>query len=249
MVTQISRSGASGNYTYSSVVATANNPVINESWFDAIRFVNWLSNGQGSGGTETGSYTLLGGTPTPSNADSIARDPGATWVLPTLDEWYKSAYYQPAAAGGDSDGYWLYATRSNSAPTSASVDANGNITNPGADVVNYDRSFQNPRLTNVGAAGPLSTSHYGTYDQNGNALEWVETLYGSDPTPTIRDSLGGDYFEQAPNIAASYREAQTPTSITGVTGFRIAYVPEPSAILLAAAALAGLVVAGRWCRG
>ena len=37
------------------------------TWYDTIRFANWLNNGQGTGDTETGAYTLLGGTPTPSN--------------------------------------------------------------------------------------------------------------------------------------------------------------------------------------
>ena len=32
------------------------------SFYDALRFANWLNNGQGSGDTETGAYTLLGGT-------------------------------------------------------------------------------------------------------------------------------------------------------------------------------------------
>ena len=77
-------------------------PVNFVSWYDAIRFANWLNNGQGDGDTETGAYTLLGGTPTPSNGSSITRNPGATWFLPSEDEWYKAAYYQPAAQGGDS---------------------------------------------------------------------------------------------------------------------------------------------------
>ena len=32
------------------------------SWYDAARFTNWLHNGQGSGSTETGAYTLNGAT-------------------------------------------------------------------------------------------------------------------------------------------------------------------------------------------
>ncbi len=77
-------------------------PVNYVSWYDSIRFANWLNNGQGTGDTETGAYTLLGGTPTPSNGVSITRNAGATWFLPSEDEWYKAAYHQPAAQGGDS---------------------------------------------------------------------------------------------------------------------------------------------------
>ena len=75
----------------------------------AARFVNWLSNGQGGGGTESGSYTLGGGTP-------FARTPAARVFLPSADEWYKAAFYK----GGSSDaGYWKYANASDTAPVSA----------------------------------------------------------------------------------------------------------------------------------
>ncbi len=50
--------------------------------------------------------------------NAISRNPGATWVIPTENEWYKAAYYQPAAQGGDSDSYWAYPMRTNSVPYS-----------------------------------------------------------------------------------------------------------------------------------
>ena len=88
----ITRSG-SGPYTYTIKSGMANMPVVDVTWFDTLRFANWLNNGQGNGGTESGSYTLLGGTPTPSNAATISRNAGAQWVLPSENEWYKAAYY------------------------------------------------------------------------------------------------------------------------------------------------------------
>jgi formylglycine-generating enzyme len=39
-----------------------NLPINNITWFNAARFVNWMSNGQGDGDTESGTYTLLGGS-------------------------------------------------------------------------------------------------------------------------------------------------------------------------------------------
>src|SRR5689334_2442541 len=91
----IVRSGVPGAYTY-AVKATAagvgpggtdysyaDKPVTYVNWFDAIRFANWMNNGQGSGSTEAGAYTLLGNTAVPSNADTITRNAGATWYLPT----------------------------------------------------------------------------------------------------------------------------------------------------------------------
>ena len=66
----IAQSGTSGNYSYSvagSYSQAANCPISDVSWGDAARFVNWLANGQptgpeGPGTTETGTYTLNGGT-------------------------------------------------------------------------------------------------------------------------------------------------------------------------------------------
>jgi hypothetical protein len=101
-IAEIARSGTSGNYTYSVVGSTGNDPIAYVEWPDTLRFANWLSNGQptgpeGPGTTETGSYTLNGAT---SVFADITRNPDATWVLPTEDEMYKAAYYQPASQGG-----------------------------------------------------------------------------------------------------------------------------------------------------
>jgi formylglycine-generating enzyme required for sulfatase activity len=72
-------------------------PVNYVSWYDAARFTNWLHNGQGAGSTETGACTLSG------NTGIITKNVGATVWLPSEDEWYKAAYYQPSGAGGDAD--------------------------------------------------------------------------------------------------------------------------------------------------
>jgi formylglycine-generating enzyme required for sulfatase activity len=94
----ITRSGSDGSYTYAAIAGREKMPVNRVSYFDALPFVNWLHNGQGSGDTETGAYTLHGGTPTPSNP-MVQRNPGAFIFLPTDDEWYKAAYYD--TGGGD----------------------------------------------------------------------------------------------------------------------------------------------------
>ena len=89
----ITRSGSSGSYTYSPIAGRENMPVNYVSFFDSTRFTNWLHNGQGSGDTETGAYTLLGGTALPSNGLTLTRNAGATLFVPSEDEWYKAAYY------------------------------------------------------------------------------------------------------------------------------------------------------------
>ena len=125
------------------------------------------------GTTETGSYNLNGGT---SNAALLAvtRNPGSTWVLPTRDEWYKSAYY---VGGGDNAGYWLYATQSNSMPSNvlSSTSTNAaNFTAPPYTAPTYGQTDVVDGLTPVGAFA-ASKSYYGTYDQTGDVWQWVET--------------------------------------------------------------------------
>ena len=68
----ITRSGVSGSYTYAVKIDMGNKPVNYVSWYDTIRFANWLDNGQGIGDTETGAYTLLGGTPRRATARAYA---------------------------------------------------------------------------------------------------------------------------------------------------------------------------------
>jgi hypothetical protein len=57
----ISQCGSSGSFSY-SVIGSANRPVTWMSWFDAARMANWMHNGQGSGSTEMGVYSLNGAT-------------------------------------------------------------------------------------------------------------------------------------------------------------------------------------------
>ena len=117
-------STAAAGSMYSVTAGTGDFPVVNVTWYDAIRFTNWLDNGQGNGDTETGAYTILGGTPTPTDGDAITRNPDATIFLPNENEWYKTAFYNPATSS-----YYIYPTSSDtppigSAPTSLPNHAN-----------------------------------------------------------------------------------------------------------------------------
>ncbi len=91
-------SGNVNGSKYSVISGDGNHPVNFVTWYDAARFANWLNNGQGTGDTETGAYTLQGGIPTPWNAFSITRNAGARVFLPSENEWYKAAYYNPTTS-------------------------------------------------------------------------------------------------------------------------------------------------------
>ena len=95
------------------------------TWYDAIRFANWLNNGQGNGDTETGAYTLgtlgAGGIPV---TPPLTHNAGAQVWLPTENEWYKAAYYNPGSSS-----YYLYPTSSNVIPTASGPTALANHAN------------------------------------------------------------------------------------------------------------------------
>ncbi|MEB2346775.1 MAG: SUMF1/EgtB/PvdO family nonheme iron enzyme [Deltaproteobacteria bacterium] len=210
----ITRSGSPGSYTYAVKAGWEDKPVNYVSFYDAMRFTNWLHNGQGSGDTETGAYTLLGGTATPSNGYTVTRNPGAIAFLPSENEWYKAAYYDGLSAT-----YFDYPAGTN---TQTGCVAPGAAPN----TANCDNAVGN--VTDVGAyAG--SASPYGTFDQGGNVWEWNEQIV-SGPRRGIR---GGGWGYDAGYLAASYGGVGYPPYEDGDVGFRVASpVPEPGTMLL-----------------
>jgi sulfatase modifying factor 1 len=229
----IVRSGVPGSYTYavksaarSGTYTYGNKPVVYVSSADTLRFANWLNNGQPTGAedsstTETGAYTLNGAL-----VGAFVRNPGARWWIPSEDEWYKAAYYDPATAS-----YFDYPTRSNTAPNS----------NPPAsdsgNSANYNCATGNCLYSETDAgAYTLSSGPYGTFDQGGNAWEITDT-FNSGGTAIAR---GGANGEPIMRLHAS-------TGVSGTLehpefGFRIAtlFVPEPSSFALGLLALAAL---------
>lgn len=245
----IARSGTPGSYSYSVIGAEGNFPISYVDWGDAARFANWLHNGQPIGAqddssTEDGSYALHGAV-TDAALLAVKRSANATWVIPSENEWYKAAYYQPAAAGGDADGYWLYPTASNSEPNSdqppgapviASNAANffriefpSSGYNEGFAVTGETSSqFSKNYLSSVGAY-VQSPSHYGTFDQAGNVSEWNESLKFDGTTRGIR---GGSWFDSSTLLQSQVPFNGPPSVRSPLTGFRVALIPEPSIFTL-----------------
>ena len=226
----IENTGAADGARYVAQSGRENNPVAHVSWYDSLRFTNWLHNGQGSGDTETGAYTLEGGTATPSNGPSIFRNPDADYFLPSEDEWYKAAYHD--ASAGTAGDYFLYATGSNTAPAIASPTADLSAANYGAPVIPF---FTNP-FTDVGAYTDAA-SPYGTFDQNGNVWEWSEGfLNAGNPNPRLL--RGGSWGNSLGNLASSGPSSRSGNFVDTediVTGFRVASsVPEPGSLALLA---------------
>ncbi len=187
---KIERIGSPGSYTYRVAPDWANRPVNFVSWGDAVRFANWLHNGQPTGAqdsttTEDGSY-LLDGMTNDSQLEDIVREPDATWVLPTENEWYKAAYHKNDGATGN---YFNYPTGNDSAVSNDLIDPDpGNNATFSRPISDYTIGAPYYR-TEVGAH-ENSASSYGTFDQGGNVQEFNETV----PGPDIRGVRGGSWF-------------------------------------------------------
>ena len=247
----ISRQGTNGSYSY-QVIGDGNRPVAYVSWFDAARFVNWLNHGQPQGNqgpatTETGAYTLNG-----AQSGIVLRNTNCNYSLPSESEWYKAAFYQPAALGGDADGYWLYPTASNNQPNSrngSTTDANSanfyrndgidNGFNGGYAVNNATTLPEGSAILPVGSF-TLAKSYYGTFDQAGNVDEWNEAVVG-----TSRGLRGGTWIINGTIEDAHMRAIDTrstlPSIETSAAGFRVV-VKKPEVYLNATQANGNLVL-------
>ncbi|MBU6222365.1 MAG: SUMF1/EgtB/PvdO family nonheme iron enzyme [Planctomycetes bacterium] len=221
---------------YSVKTGQENAPAIWISWASGARFVNWLANGQNAGSTEGGVYdmSVLTGN---SYATPPARASGAKVFLPSEDEYYKAAYYDPTKSG--TGGYWQYGTRSDTAPSSVGPAGTSNSANIGAGTdgqsggilaatmattgstfsasVNY--------VTNVGAYASAK-SYYGLYDVDGLVYNWTEAtrLSFGNQLPIYR---GGSWRYNEGGSGAAYRNVYTGAGATSYAwyGFRVASLP------------------------
>jgi sulfatase modifying factor 1 len=220
----ITRTGPIGAHVYSTVSGRENNPVNFVSFWDAARFANWLHNGQPVGPqsvstTEDGAYTI---TPGGVAANTVTRNANWQWAIASTNEWYKAAYHQPAAQGGDSDDYWLYPTSSNTAPL------------PGQ--ANYLPSG----IGNTTAVASYAPNFYGAYDMAGNVYEWSESI----PAGPFRGTMvGGAYDNVAGWLTPLNPIIQLPNTEREQVGFRVVLVPAPSSAALLA--IGGLAFARR----
>jgi formylglycine-generating enzyme required for sulfatase activity len=228
----IARSGESGSYTYSVLGISGSLPAVWITWFDAARFCNWMQNGQPTGlgevagSTEDGAYTLNGDY----RKGGEPRNAGAKWCIPSGNEWYKAAFYDPGLNRG-TGGYWLYPTQSNDVPGNTI----GGGKNQANAIVNASFAVKGKfgskviLITPVGSF-PNTHSYYGCCDIIGTS-QWTDTnIPITIRSPgQYRGLVGGEpntFTFELKSTTYRFDVGGLPDRETGwATGFRVARLP------------------------
>ncbi len=213
-----------------------NKPATGISWNEAARFVNWLNTSTGgfaaynftTGGVNDNIAVWTATDTLDYEATNPYRSKRATYVLPSYNEWYKAAYYDPNKSGGA--GYWDYATGSDSEPTAV-------VSGTTAGTAVYDGQTGPADVTQAGGLSP-----YGVMGLNGNAREWEEssTFLDNSSGSSSRGIRGGNWLNGSNGLSSSTRGSTGPSNESFLLGFRVASlsssappaVPEPSMMVI-----------------
>jgi len=194
------------------------------SWADAARFANWLHNGQPTGAqdlttTENGSYLLDGILENDDTGlEDVVREPDATWVIPSEDEWYNAAYHKNDGATGN---YWNYPTSADGGIINQLVDPD-----PGNHATFGGTTICAPYYRTQAGAHQNSASPYGTFDQGGNVMEVVTEAV---PESDIRRIRGGSRFWGSSLLFVSeVDDVMHSSDQFDDLGFRVVSHQEPS---------------------
>ena len=212
-------------------------PVTGVSWNEASRFVNWLNTSKGF--TPAYKFTSTGLTADDSRhiqislwdpTDTLDYDPAnrirskrAIFALPSYNEWYKAAYYDP-----ETGTYFDYPTGSNTAP---SITTGGN----GQNTAVYSTSGP----ADVDFAGGVSA--YDVMALGGNAFEHEESTFDllNLSAAQVRGVRGGWWGGNVAELSSSIRYAWEAGHRDFPLGFRVvqlsgspAAVPEPTSMAI-----------------
>lgn len=206
----IIQSGTDGSYTYSAVPGTESQPVRWVSFYDAARFCNWMANGQGSSSTETGVYDMAQGA-------AVTRGANATYVLPSVNEWYKAAYYDPV-----NDVYYTYPNGSSAVPPEPTDGTAPREMNFGG-LPYWNPDGQLPREWYTSTGETTAQTPDGVRDMGGNVEEWTDNMV----------IMGGSYDSAESDLRNTHMDSADPSTEGDGFGFRVAFlIPEPSTVVL-----------------
>ena len=244
----ISKFNASQSLQVTTSAVGANKSATMVSWNEPSRFVNSLNTSEGhqaaynftTGGVNDNIALWDSADAWQQGGENRYRHKDAQYWLPSMDEWYKAAYYDPGTGN-----YFDYATASNSQPAAVSS-GDGTGANGNNEAVWDNRSSGPADVTQAGGLSPN-----GIMGMSGNVFEWEETSENlSNSSATLDRVIRGGSYNSAGNptlVSSNFRAGRSPTSEIVFVGFRVASaaaVPEPGSI----AVWSVMWVGGCFCR-
>ena len=238
----ITKFNASQALTITKAIRGPNKPATKVSWNEAARFVNWLNTSLGfqaaynftTGGVNDDIALWSSTDAWQLGGENRFRHKDAQYWLPSMDEWYKAAYYDPVSMT-----YFDYPSSDGNLPTAV---ASGT----GDKTAVYNQSFATGPA-DITEAGGLSP--FGIMGLGGNVFEWEETTFGltNGSGSSSRGVRGGVWSSFSDNLSSSTRGISlNPANGGNAVGFRVASlsstaaVPEPGSFALFLTGLAGL---------
>ena len=208
-------------------------PATSVSWNEAARFVNWLNTSTG----HQAAYKFADGSAVNDNiqlwtsgeagydVNNKYRNSLAKYVLPSYNEWYKAAYYNPTNST-----YYDFPNGCDTRPTAVTGG-----TGPNTAVYTQSGEASPTGPADVDQAGGLSS--YGVMGLGGNAREWQESSFdlANSSVSSSRGSRGGSRLFAPGNLSSRNLPNNDPSFEFYLIGFRVAMVqpvPEPSMMVI-----------------
>ena len=208
-------------------------PATSVSWNEAARFVNWLNTSTG----HQAAYKFADGSAVNDNiqlwtsgeagydVNNKYRNGLAKYVLPSYNEWYNAAYYNPTNST-----YYDFPNGSDTRPTAVTGG-----TGPNTAVYTQSGEASPTGPADVDQAGGLSP--YGVMGLGGNAREWQESSFdlANSSVSSSRGSRGGSWLFAPGNLSSRNLPNNDPSFEFYLIGFRVAMVqpvPEPSMMVI-----------------
>jgi len=225
----ITKFNASQSLTITKDTRGDDKPATSVTWNEAARFVNWLNTSQGfqaaynftTGGVNDNIDLWSSADAWQLGGENLYRHKDAQYWLPSMDEWYKAAYYDP-----NTNTYFDFPNGSDTAPTAVSSGTTG--------AVYAQTAGQGP--ADITMAGGLSP--FGIMGLGGNVYEWEETSFdlNNSSGSSDRGIRGGYWSNNSSELKSSVRIDYDQEVEFFTLGFRVASfsstatVPEPGSL-------------------